>query len=441
MGDFSNIQVISKISDVWERLDLNSDTIILNSNCIKKAQLEILPNNIKNVYLDDNIISEISWDDRDWGVISVKNNNFETNEFSDLVCKKFFLDDNSIENITFSNCKFEELSISNNNIKSINFFDCVIKELNLSVNKITEIITLPLGLIKLNCYGNKITNIFMEQLNSTITWIDLSDNKLEKIGKLSENLQYLDLSKNKFKTFDTSILPNNLYYFDITENYIPNNKELFGKLFPQKLFYDTDNDDNNESTNGDNESNNGDNDDKSDLESNVSSDISIKLNKKFLSLNNHYKEFNSFSRDKGTDLYENFDYDEKDDIIDDEVSNFISEYKEQNRSGNNLSFTDTNSPFDSDFLNYKNSPDNKDDVQTNNQDNDNNLDNNTNNQDNTDNNADNNTDNLLSERDKMIRDAINRFRESSQFGQIEQKNQVKNYSKTIPIQLQWNFNL
>jgi hypothetical protein len=428
MGDFSN-KVISKISDIYGRIDLNSDTIILNSNCIKKAQLEILPDNIKNVYLDDNVISEISWDDRNWGVISIKNNNFETNEFSDLVCKKFFLDDNSIENITFSNCKFEELSISNNNIKSINFFDCMIKELNLSVNKITEIITLPLGLVKLNCYGNKIKNIFVDEFNNSITWIDLSDNKLESIGKLSKELVYLDLSKNKFKTFDTSILPENLYYFDITENDIPNNKELFGNLTPQKLFYDTDDD------------NDDDNNDESDLDSNASSDISVKLNKKFLSLNNNYKEFDSLSNDKETNLYGEFAFDEKDDIMNDEIANYIAEYKEQSSFGNKLSFTDSSSPFDSDFLNYRNSSDDKEIIQTNNQ----NEDKTYNDSKENNNNGDTDSDNLLSERDKLIRNAINHFRQlgqMGQMGQMEQQNQVKKkYSKTIPVHLQWNFNL
>ena len=144
---------------------LSSKKNILNSNGIRNARLDTLPSNITNIYLNDNILTEISWDDRNWGIISIKNNNFDTQDFSGLTSKKLFLDDNSIENITFINCNFDELSISNNNIKSINFFDCVIKELNLSVNKITEIITLPSGLVKLNCYGNKIKNIFIEQLN------------------------------------------------------------------------------------------------------------------------------------------------------------------------------------------------------------------------------------------------------------------------------------
>ena len=162
MSDFSNIQV-NRISDIIDKININSDTIILNSNGIRNARLDTLPSNITNIYLNDNILTEISWDDRNWGIISIKNNNFDTQDFSGLTSKKLFLDDNSIENITFINCNFDELSISNNNIKSINFFDCVIKELNLSVNKITEIITLPSGLVKLNCYGNKIKNIFIEQ--------------------------------------------------------------------------------------------------------------------------------------------------------------------------------------------------------------------------------------------------------------------------------------
>ena len=398
MGDFSNVQVISKIPDIINKLDINSDTVNLSSNCIRKAQLDTLPTNILNIYMDDNILNEISWDDRQWGIISIKNNNFDTSDFSGLNCKKLFLDDNSIENITFTNCNFEELSISNNNIKSINFFDCIVKELNLSVNKITEIITLPSGLIKLNCYGNKIKNIFMEQFNSSIKYIDLSDNKLESIVRFPNSLLYLDLSKNKFKTFDTSILPYTLEYFDITENDIPNNKELFASITSHKLFYDTDDDFY---------------DTKSDSGSTASSDISIKLNKKFISSANNYTEFDSL---------------EDNDIIDENISNYIEEYKRENSSNNNLNLSNSSSPFDYDFLNFRN------DLNTNNQE--------TNNQETNKSELfeksynDLEQKDFLKERDIMIKAALNKFRESNS-NQLEKKN----YSRTIPVLLQWNFNL
>jgi hypothetical protein len=418
MGDFSNIQVISKIEEIVNKIDYLTNTINLSSNCIKKADLDSLPVNIINVNLDDNILTKISWDDRNWDTISIKNNNFDTNEFTGLTCKKLYLDNNSIENITFTNCNFDELSIENNNIKFINFFDCVIKELNLSVNKITEIITLPSGLVKLNCYGNKIKNIFVEQFNPNIKYVDLSDNKLESIGKFPNGLIYLDLSKNKFKTFDTSILPNTLEYFDITENNISNNKELFGSLTSQKLFYDTDDDV--IDTKSDSGSINS-------TESNASSDISIKLNKKFTSFENNYRELNSCE--------------EFGDIIDDEdIANYIEEYKKENSTDDNIKWSVLSSSSDSNFLNFKN------ESETNNQETNNQEINNqeTNNQE---------TNNLesklakisndipeqkefLTQRDIMLKAALDRFRESN-------NNQIlkTNYSKTIPIELQWNFNL
>jgi hypothetical protein len=411
MSDFSNIQVITKISDIINRIDSSTNTINLSSNRIKKAELESLPSNIINISLDDNILTEISWDDRDWGIISIKNNNFDTNEFSGLTCKKLYLDENSIEDITFTNCNFEELSISNNNIKSINFFDCIVKELNLSVNKITEIITLPSGLIKLNCYGNKIKNIFVEKFNSNLKYIDLSDNKLESIGRFPDGLVYLDLSKNRFKNFDTSILPNTLEYFDITENNISNNKELFSSLTPQKLFYDTDDDIiDTKSDSGSIDSTN----------SNVSSDISIKLNKKFVSFGNNYKELN-------------LENNNNDIIDDDDIANYIAEYKKENSSDDDFKWSNSSSPFDSNFLNFKNESENNN-QENNNQEN-NNQENNKLELIDKSNNDLEQTD-FLTQRDIMLRAALSRFRESH-------NNQTSrtNYSKTIPVELQWQFNL
>lgn len=423
MGDFSNLNMISQLSDIYEKIDLNSDTINLNSNLIKNAQLEILPDNVINIYLDDNYIEELSWDTRNWGIISLKNNNFDTKEFSELTCKELLLDDNQIENITFSNCNFDILSISNNNIKTINFFDCVIKELNLSVNKITEIITLPSGLVKLNCYGNKINNIFIHEFNFTLKWIDLSDNKLESIQKLPDGLLHLDLSKNKFKTFDTSILPINLNYFDITENNITCNKKLFGELSSHKLFYDTDEEDKISNKNTDN-NNDVETDSDTETDSDMSSDISIKLNKKFTSFKNNYLELNESDGDKN------------DNIIDEDVARYINEYKNNNSSNDILSFSNSSSPFDSDFLNGINIS-NNDFIDKNNNLDSTKVENAKSESDNTNLELSEfiNQNQILTKRDIMLKAAITRFREENN------DHMKKNFSKTFPISLQWNFNL
>lgn len=223
MYDFSNSTSIFRIEDVLIYIKTaNENTINLNNNYIRKAKISVLPRNITNVYLDNNYIdSYVEWDNRNWGIISIKNNNFSCDEFNGFCCKKFLLDNNCIKEITFSNCKINSLSISNNCIININFFDCEIEELNLSNNKITNIITLPNKLKKLDLSFNNLNNVSL---------------------KLSDDIEYLDLSNNSFETFEINKLSNSLKYLDLTNNLIKNNTELFKNIINkiEKIYYDTD---------------------------------------------------------------------------------------------------------------------------------------------------------------------------------------------------------
>ncbi len=416
MGDFSKTQIIQNIFDILDKIDPESDTINLNSNMIKSAEIGLLPPHINNVFLDDNIVNEIIWDNRTWNTISIKNNNLDIQEFANLYCDKLYLDDNSIETIKFVNCSFKVLSISGNKLQSIQFINCFIKDLDLSLNKINKIISLPLGLIKLNCYGNKINQILVD-FESTVTWINLSDNKLESIGKLPYKLEYLDLSHNKFKYFDTTDFPPNINYFDITENQILNNRELFGFLRSDKLFYDTDE---NSDTDGNSDTDENLNENSyMDNDSDSSSNVFIKTNQKFKSTNNNYQKLNldidsdfDFDLDLNLDTNHNlndtnkkfFDYGNIKPIH----MLFGEDVDEPTEEVNSNLKSTSSSPFDCDFLNNSKSS------------NDFNFDH----------------DNILSQRDLMFRDAINRFNIQSKLnnGFVQKK-----YSTLIPVELQWNF--
>ena len=303
MGDFSNFCVISEISDILDKINNSSDTINLNCNSIRNATLNILPSYIKNIYLEDNIISEIEWDDRKWENINLKNNNFNIDKFVELNCDKLFLDNNMIKNITFEKCNINKLSISNNILKSINFIDCEIKEINLSFNKISKITTLPKDLIKLNCHKNNIKKISRNIFEDSLIHLDLSDNKLSSIIKIPENVSYLDLSQNKFRNFDISNLPSNLDYFDITKNKILNNNELFRMILSKKLFYDTDDENPNFSDKFSTYS--------SDSESSINSDVcssDLSISDKLIKINENTIKLDLFDND---DTDERNDTDEK----------------------------------------------------------------------------------------------------------------------------------
>ena len=284
MGDFSNLKNIVKIDEIILNTDPLKRTINLSDNLIKKAKLDLLPDNIINVYLDNNCVNSVSWDDRLWGIISIKNNNFDTNEFDGFESEKLILDNNDIKEITFVNCKINHLSIINNNIININFFDCYIERLDLSVNKLTNIITLPTALKRLSLDSNKIHEI-LTNFEESIDYLDLSDNKLTKLPNIPLSIKHLDLSKNNFVSLDSSIIPKTLEFFDISNNKIKNNSELFNELSATilQIYYDTDSDD--EITD--------DNSDKSDI-SDVSDLSEIKLNY----LNQHLSNNNNNNKIK-----------------------------------------------------------------------------------------------------------------------------------------------
>ena len=410
---FSNLNIL-KISEIINRIGQEFDSINLNNNLIKKAKLEILPTNIFNINIDNNYINEISWDDRDWGTISMENNRFETSQFEELNCKSFILDNNNIEDITFVNCVIEQLSIVNNRIRSINFFDCKIKKLDISSNNIKEIITLPEGLIIFKCSSNYLTNI-SAKFEDTLKYIQLSDNLLNSIPKLSTDLLFLDLSKNKFKNFNIDNLPGSLKCFDISENDIPNCKEIFGKLNIEKLSYDINSDD--DFKDGHN----------SDYSSDTDSSLSVQLNYKFNSF--HSKQINMNENVLNDDL-----------IDDDEITNALEEYQELIKNNSDDAINDKKQSISSDSSDLSNSNDflsgiNLDDfvkkdgkyiVYTNN--------------DTANIEQDNDTANIeqeSSQRNLMLTAAIERFKESDKQNFILKKN----YPPTIPVTLQWNFNL
>jgi len=411
MGDFSNLNNISRINEILHYINPLENTIILNNNLIKKANLDVLPDNITNVFLDNNKVNMVSWDDRQWKTISIKNNDFDTGEFDGFESDKLILDNNDIKEITFANCKINWLSIQNNNITNINFFDCHIKFLDLSANKISNIITLPFGLEKLSLCGNKIKEISIS-LSDNINYLDLSDNRLKKIPNIPKSIKHLDLSKNMFESIDSTLIPTQLEYFDITHNKIKNNTKLFKKLSSDivKIYYDTDSDDDKSD----------DNNEKIYPELSISSESSesselsdgsdlssIKLNYQKQQISNGYKEIkiDSDSDLNSVEYLDDFDNDE-------EINNVIKEYNESNN--NNHNEDDNNKNIQSDKTQEFSTLDKQ--------------------------NLINDLDETISHRELMLRAAIYRFRNNGEINPNNIKSK-KEYLPLIPIELKWNINL
>lgn len=398
MGDFSNqypkLTTIKNIIPIINKNQTN-DTIYLNNNIIKILDLTLLPENIKNVYINNNTIEKIYWNNRQYGTISIKDNNFDCNEINDFYCDELLLDNNNIDNISFNNCVFEKLSLTNNLIKYINFFECRIKKLDLSANLIDNIITLPYDLEYLILANNNITSI-SSYFENTIKHIDLSNNKLDVISNIPINLKFLNLSDNNFNTFDVKLIHNNLDHFDITNNKIINNNELFKnvKNYISNIYHDTDSESN--------ESNESDESDKSKINNNIL-DLSIKINdsenisdaSSDLSIEMNYVQYNN---DDNDDIkINNTNYFNDDD--DYEISKTINEYNKKLSSNSTMYNSNSNCNDINDFISSK--------------------------QINID----------FNKHGLMLKNAAMEFRNSMN------EHPVKIYSSTIPVKLNWTIEL
>jgi len=420
MGDFSKHNTITRINEILSYIDSFQDTINLNNNVIKKASLDVLPYNIVNVYLDDNLVSQVIWDDRPWKTISLKNNNMDVGEFDGLNCDKLILDNNDIKEITFVDCKINYLSITNNKITNINFFDCCIERLDLSVNKIQKIITLPSDLKILKLDSNKIREILIS-LSDTIVHLDLSDNKLENIKDLPSFVTHLDLSKNNLKSINTLLLSDTLQYFDITENKIANNTELFEKFQNKilKIYYDLDNENEDYTKISDEISATSEMSEVSDI-----SDLSsVKLNYVNMHLLNNYNElkidFDNNSDSNLNNAQDNFD--------DEEINKAIAEYKNgikeieienenenenQNENEKEVKVIEDASMDKQNKLDFSTIDEQE---------------------------YSNEFDNILNQRDLMIKAAIQRFRSNNTNQNITIKEKV--LMPLENVELKWNINL
>jgi hypothetical protein len=129
MNNFSNRQIKS-IESIIEQLDVNDDLLELSNNSIEVINLCYVPQYIKKLFLNNNSIKKIIWDDREWDIINLSSNKLQLCEMSNLRIKNLNLDFNEISMITLIDCKFDYLTIENNQMDEINFFDC---EIELSV--------------------------------------------------------------------------------------------------------------------------------------------------------------------------------------------------------------------------------------------------------------------------------------------------------------------
>ena len=141
--------------------------------------------------------------------------------------KEVFLSGNNISNFPlvrlFQSCRnLEVLDLSNNKLDNR-----IIDEEAMSYGR---------GLKELKLSNNQLENMEFVRNLSRLEELDLSSNKIESVvakdgfnlfGRLL-NLSRLDLSENKIRTFDESILaylPSNLYFLNLSENLLESDEK------------------------------------------------------------------------------------------------------------------------------------------------------------------------------------------------------------------------
>ncbi len=230
---------ISSIEEILKDLPEVStvNVIVLSNNKIKDAKLDLLPNYIRSVVLDNNLIESITWDDRNWALIKLDNNLIDFQEINNLKCRKLDISSNKMEeDLSFVNCEIGDLNVSNNKINVVKFDNCTIQKINLSNNGIIVIDELPKQIKELNASNNQIIQVC--HLPDSLFVVELSNNKLAMIENVPRNINKLDLSNNLLLVFDFLFLPTNLDYLDLSNNQIPNIKQQFEKCKIEQLFID-----------------------------------------------------------------------------------------------------------------------------------------------------------------------------------------------------------
>ncbi len=240
---FSNkgIENIEQVLDSLPNQYASINVIDLSNNKIKEANIDMLPEFITNVNLQNNLINEINWDDRQWGTINLRDNSLDFDEISNLYCERLDMSKNMIEDITFIDCEINQLILEENSIKIINFVNCKINKLVISKNKISEITHLPDDITHLVANKNRIKKVCA--LPNTILILELGNNQIDSLVNIPENVVKLDLSHNNFTHFDINQLPVEILdFFDISHNKFTNNEETFGPLKKniEELYYDDD---------------------------------------------------------------------------------------------------------------------------------------------------------------------------------------------------------
>ena len=196
LKDYPNLKLVSAAGNNIENIDVlknltNLESLNLDNNKIKDISALQDLNHLRAVSLENNNITKLD-------ALSSKNE-----------LERLFLSNNSgLELSTLKNDNLEQLTVNNTNIRDLSVVSNLpkLKKIVANDNKITTLIHLKnakvLESVEVN--NNKIDSLDFE--NSTITNLEIKNNKLEEINNINKlsALENLDASGNKISEFPSN---------------------------------------------------------------------------------------------------------------------------------------------------------------------------------------------------------------------------------------------
>ena len=196
LKDYPNLKLVSAAGNNIENIDVlkyltNLESLNLDNNKIKDISALKNLNNLRAVSFENNNITKLD-------ALSNKNE-----------LERLFLSNNSgLELATLKNDNLEQLTVNNTNIRDLSVVSNLpkLKKIVANDNKITTLSHLKnakvLESVEVN--NNKIDSLDFE--NSTITTLEIKNNKLEEINNINKlsALENLDASSNKISEFPSN---------------------------------------------------------------------------------------------------------------------------------------------------------------------------------------------------------------------------------------------
>jgi len=218
---------------------------LINVINLKYAMIEtfpILPDNIFEIYLDNNNITEISCRlPSNLCILSVCSNLIKELFFIPLTLKELYVTNN--KNILLPKKITTELTVfycNDCNLTTLPKLPTTLITLNASNNKLTKI-DVPINLQILNIVNNQITKLYLTELHRYLNEIRCDNNKITNINYLPNSVSELHCNYNMLKTFpDIPINLNNPYGLKIVPNSVkyPYNLKILFTYWNNPIVYD-----------------------------------------------------------------------------------------------------------------------------------------------------------------------------------------------------------